>query len=151
MAKHYKCPGCGKKVKFGTHFCSGIKESQLDDPFPEYRDRPWFVALKRAGVLAVVTCLLLFLLFNVRLPLSVYILVVTGIVIVSFPLFLLINRNPQAGQEKSPDYKALVRLLHGDRAAADRLITAENQKYPDFTRQECIRRVHDRLIYDRFR
>jgi hypothetical protein len=151
MPKHYRCPGCGRNVRFGKHFCSGTREPQLDDPFPEYRNKPWFAALKKAGILAVVICLLLFLLFNISLPLSVYILVVTGIVIVSFPLYLLIKGKSQVGQDKSPDYKALVRLLHGDREAAERLITAENQKYADFSRQECIRRVHDRLVYERAR
>ena len=145
-------------MKFGTHFCSGEPVTRLDDPFPEYRDSTWFRLLKRILVVLIASGLVLGLLRGtIGFPAYILIgLLTAGVVTVIVIRELMTGGNPEkleptnAGN-RSRGYREVVKMLHGDRETADRLINDEMSRYPDFTRQDCIRRVHDRLIYERSR
>lgn len=150
MTRKYRCPGCGKNVKFGSHFCSGEPEPRLDDPFPEHRESPRFQTLKRAGIIFVASALILTLLWSF---LGFYAYILIAIVTIIIAAMLLLKRNGIHGENGAgtPGYRELTRLLGGDRESAERLIEAEMERYPDFNRSECIRRVYDKLVYDRSR
>ncbi len=157
MARKYRCPGCGKRVKFGTHFCTGDSsystkaESRLDDPFPEYKNRRSYRILKRAGVVGVALGLVLVMLSGLRMPLTRFIVISILLGAAAIPLIFIREKQEDGNRTRSRGYRDLLKLLGGDEGAADRLVTSEMQAHPDFTREECIRRVHDKLEYDRSR
>ena len=74
------------------------------------------------------------------------VLVLAGI---SVGVIFLIGPKTAAGNSRG--YRKLLKLVGGDENTAERLISSEMKKYPDFSRSECIRRVTDQLLYDRMR
>jgi len=143
-AKTYRCPGCGRRVKFGTHFCSGEAEARLDDPMPE--KPPWRHTLTRIGVVLVASALVISLLWTVLGFYAYLLIAVVGIIVTAI---LIVDRSGRRLGE--PGYRELLKLTGGDRNQAERLIAAEAARYPDFSRAQCIRRAHDKLEYDRRR
>ena len=155
MAKRYRCPGCGKRVKFGTHYCSGdaayttAAEPRMDDPADPWRDSRWFRVLKKVLIVVVASALVLVLLIG---SLGLYLsLILLAVITVIATAILLLREFTGIGPRESGSYSALVKLLHGDSDAADRLIASEMEKHPEFSRNECTRRVYDRLVYERSR
>ncbi len=150
MTKKYKCPGCGKMVRLGSHFCSGEQEAQLDDPFPTHTQSPKYQTLKKVTIILVASALVLALLLS-TLGFFAYILI--GVIaIIVLAMFLLQGGVSGAGLRIGDnEYDILLRLLNRDKGAAERLIEAEMNRYPEFSRKECIRRVRDKLEYDRSR
>lgn len=136
----YRCPQCGKKVVFSEHFCSAGPED-----FQKPKTSPAGKGLfKKLGTLLIVAFLagaLLWPFLDWRSTLVVGLIIIAGAGII---LFAGSRRQSSSG----PLYRNLVTMVGSDRNAAERMIDAELSKYPDFSRSECIRRVHDRLEYE---
>jgi hypothetical protein len=145
----YKCPNCGKMVTFGEHFClvnggSG-DESPADSPKVS-RNSDTQGTLKRIGVILVVATLTGAMLWPF---LGIYAMFAGLIVLagISVGISLLTRRQNNGGS----CYRELLSMVGGQKDVAERLIAAEERKYPSMTRPECVRRVHDRLEYEHSR
>ena len=145
--QRYRCPQCGKKVLFGEHLCLvGNKEGQsasdeVQEPRPSQAGGGLF---KKLGVILIVAFLAGAMLWGFLpwvLTLILGLIILAG---VGVALFVSSRRRASSG----PGYRSLVKLAGGDKAVAERLIAAELKQYPDFSRSECVRRVHDRLEYE---
>lgn len=148
--QRYRCPDCGKKVVFGEHFClAGVIDGKLapENTHESHPPRAGNGPLKKLGTLLIVAFLagaLLWPFLEWKSTLVVGLIIIAG---VGIALFFGSKSQTSAG----PIYRSLVKMTGGDRSVAERLITAELNRYPDFSRSECIRRVHDRLEYEQRR
>ena len=145
--QRYRCPHCGKKVVLGEHFCLvGVKEGKLaPEDFQESHPPQAAESLfKKLGIILIVAFLagaMLWSYFGWIFALVLGFIIIAG---VGLALFVSSRRRASAG----PGYRSLVKMTGGNKDVAERLITAELNRYPDFSRSECVRRVHDRLEYE---
>lgn len=142
----YRCPQCGKKVVFNEHFCAESKGGGLDpgdfnNPKAPQSGKGLIKKLGTVLIVAFLAGAMLWPFLDWKSTLVVGFLILAGAGIV---LLAGTRRKAAAGSH----YRSLVKLAGGDRNVAERLINAELARYPDFSRSECIRRVHDRLEYE---
>lgn len=136
----YRCPQCGKKVVFSEHICPAAMSG---DPGRE-NSQTNNGLFKKLGTIVIVAFLagaMLWPFLNWQATLVVGFIILAGVGLV---LILGSRGRDSAG----PLYRQLIKFTGGDKAVAERLINAELDRYPDFNRTECIRRVHDRLEYE---
>jgi len=141
----YKCPNCGKIVTFGEHFClvnGGNERPPANSPEVGNNSKNP-ETLKRIGVILVVATLTGAMLWPF---LGIYALIAGLIVlaVVSIVISVLTRTQNNGGSW----YRKLLSMVGGQKDVAERLIAAEEKKYPSMTRAECVRRVHDRLEYE---
>jgi hypothetical protein len=132
-------------VTFGEHFClvdggdsNTRKDSQGTD---KHSGTPG--SLKRIGVIAVVATLTGAMLWPY---LGIYALFAGLIVLAVIAVVITVLTRTQ--DNGGSYYRKLLSMVGGQKDVAERLIAAEEKKYPSMTRAECVRRVHDKLEYE---
>jgi hypothetical protein len=124
----YRCPICGEKTTFGTHFCKGEKT--------EKRLRFGSLPVKRIAVSILALLLATALLWDMVGVFSLYFLAAVFLLAL---LFLAVRRSP-IGRSVSA-YRELVKLAGGDKEAVERLISLDRIKRPNETRRKHIESV----------
>ena len=79
------------------------------------------------------------------------VIVMLMIALVVWPLLKSLKPSGNNGPKESEVYRRLVLACHKDPEIAERLITLEQNKNPELSREECIRRAFSRLADDRGR
>lgn len=79
------------------------------------------------------------------------VLVLLVIAVVVWPLLKSSQSSGRSGPKESEMYRRLVVACHKDPEIAERLITLEQTKNPELSREECIKRAFSRLADDRGR
>jgi hypothetical protein len=131
----YRCPSCGKKARFGEHFCevSAAEKGAPSSRFP----------LKRA--LSAILALLLIEVFLWQMigAYSLYSLVLVPAGILAY---LGIRRLSLA--LPSSEYSSLLKMAGNDKDAVERLISIERLKHPGEGRRGHIRSALERWKRD---
>jgi len=121
----YECPICGERTTFGTHFCKGEKGAE--------ERQPRTIPLKPIAAASVAILMVLAFLWQMIGAFSLVFLVAAPIVALAA---LGLRHSPLF--RSAADYKALVRLSGGDKAAVERLISMEGIKDPKGARKDHI-------------
>jgi cell division protein FtsW (lipid II flippase) len=123
--KKYRCPICGERTTFGSHFCKG-------EP-PARRRLAAALPLKRIGAALVALILVVAMLWSLAGPLSLYL--VAAILAVAAAAFVI---RKSAWCRSRSDYKKLLALAGMDKDRVERLIAREAMKRPGAARRDRI-------------
>lgn len=135
----YQCPNCGKKVVFGEHMC--MVKADENEPKETPAGGGLFKKLFTVLIVAFLAGAMLWPFLNWQSTLVVGLIILAGVGII-------LLTGSRGRNSSGPLYRSLVKMSGGDKRVAERLIDGELQRYPDFSRSECVRRVHDRLEYE---
>ncbi|MBI9097165.1 MAG: hypothetical protein JEY91_01745 [Spirochaetaceae bacterium] len=140
----YRCQYCNKMVTFGKHDCRKEPEDKIH--FYNPISNNWKGLLSRLLVVTIVSLLISGLLFN-HIGYYSFLLMIIFMAL----SFFLKDTNLNNISISRRDYKKLLKLNSHNKELTERLIDLEKNKYGSLSRNECIKKAYERLLYERSR